>query len=84
MLGIYYSEGYCVPKNKESVKELLQVAADNGHTSAQDYLNDMAKKEGYLDVAKKIGQGALGILGVLAQGYVQASTMYDDDDEDYE
>ncbi|MDE6088841.1 MAG: sel1 repeat family protein, partial [Oscillospiraceae bacterium] len=77
MLGMCYSEGYGVPKNKEKAKELLQVAADNGHADAQELLNDISKKEGYIDTAKKIGKGALGLLGAFAQGYAQASSnMY--------
>ncbi len=84
LLGMCYSEGWGVPKDKEKAKELLQVAANSGHTDAQELLNDIAKTEGYLDTAKKIGKGALGLLGAFAQGYSQASQYdyYDDDDDD--
>lgn len=84
LLGLYYANGWGVVKNKERAKELLKVAMENGHEDAAEEYNSIIKTEGYIDTAKKIGKGALSVLGTLASAYIGSagnSSYYDDDDE---
>ena len=93
-LGLCYANGYGVVKDREKAKELLQVAIDQGDEEATTYYNDIIKKEGYIDTAKSIGKGILGILGEMGKTYVKNATNrnrginnysgYDNDGEYYD
>lgn len=58
-LGLCYANGFGVVKDKEKAKELLQVAIDQGDEEAAKIYNDIIKKEGYIDMAKKAGKELL-------------------------
>lgn len=58
-LGLCYANGYGVVKDKEKAKKLLQVAIDQGDKEAAKIYNDIIKKEGYIDMAKKAGKELL-------------------------
>lgn len=86
MLGLCYSNGWGVTKDKERAKQLLQVAMDNGHEDAATAYNDIVKTEGYWDTAKKVGGGLLKALGTIGGAYLNSTSQYggyDDDDDDY-